>query len=160
MSEGGREGGREGRGGEGRGEEGGREGFTLLCIVDIQGFKLLTSHVTAECLQLILAVLKPKQQVSEVMEKEDKEEADEADSSDGSESEAGGEDASDSEGSDDEEGEGSDEEQEVGVVDPAFAESVRRALGAAAAVASDQEVGVSRPLAPAPPPSHDTPFPY
>lgn len=96
-------------------------------------FRLLTNHVTSECLQLILAVLKPKQPVEDVME-EGKEE-DEDVMEEGKEEDEDTEDDDDSDSGEGSEGEG-------GGVDPAFAEEVRRALGAAAAVGSDGEVGV------------------
>lgn len=87
--------------------------------------------MTHECLQLIVTVLKPKQEVEEVMEEDRKEgEEEEEEGSEGGDSSSGG-------SSDDKEGE------EPGGVDPAFAEEVRRALGAAAATGSDGEVGVS-----------------
>lgn len=118
-----------------------------------QAFKLLSGHVTLECLELILAVLRPKQGLGEVMEaeqedeqeaqKEEEEEEEEGDSEEEAEDEEKGkdettdseEDAEDSSSSSD--GDGG---QEVGGVDPEFAESVRQALGAAAAMGSDEEV--------------------
>ena len=110
-------------------------------------FKLLTNHVTSECLQLILAVLKPKQAVEDVME-EGKEEDDtdtECDDGDGDgdDDDVGDDGGSDSDGDDGDDGDdGGESEEEGGGVDPAFAEEVRRALGAAAAVGSDEEVGI------------------
>ena len=132
----------------------------------MQAFRCLTGHVTLACLELILAVLKPKQPVEDVMEEGEDEAKEE---SDNSEVEEGKEDSSDEgekeesedemeadkeedsseedeEDSADEGDEGSDSSADEGVeeigggVDPAFAEAVRQALGAAAAVDSDEEV--------------------
>ena len=68
---------------------------------------------------------------------EEEEEEGEGEGEEGEGEEEEGEGSEDSDGSDDEEEEG------PGGVDPAFAEDVRRALGAAAATGSDDEVGVS-----------------
>lgn len=80
-----------------------------------------------ECLQLILAVLKPKQAVEDLMEEGKEEDEESEEESKESESESSGS----------EEG-----EREGGGVDPAFAQEVRRALGVAAAVDSNEEVCV------------------
>lgn len=89
-----------------------------------QSFKMLTGCVTAESLQLILAVLEPRQSVEDTMEMEEgKEEEEDSDDDDGDSSTR----SSGSEG---------EEEAEV---DSGFADEVRRALGSAA-VDSDGEV--------------------
>ncbi len=91
-------------------------------------------------MKLVLDVLRPKQDLEEVME-EGEGGSEERDSA--SASEEGEESGVEGEGSEDEgEESSSGEEGEEGAegVDPAFAEEVRRALGAAAAVGSDGEV--------------------
>lgn len=109
--------------------------------------------MTSECLQLILAVLKPRQGIGEVLEDE-KEEDDSDELEEGKEEDSSSEveEGKEEEDSDEvEEGKeedhsdadsSDDDASEVGGVDPVFAESVRRALGAAAAVGSDEEVGL------------------
>lgn len=119
----------------------------------IQAFRCLTGHVTSACLELILAVLKPKQQVEDVMEEgEDKAEED-SEVEEGKEEDNGSDEGVKEETEDDmEEGkeedsseENSDSSGDEGVeigggMDPVFADAVRQALGAAAAVGSDEEV--------------------
>ncbi len=109
--------------------------MSLWGVVFPQSFKLLTGSVNSECLQLILAVLKPKQSVEDVMEEEEGEKEEEEEEE---EEEEDGENSSSS---------GEEEEEVVNGVDAAFSDEVRRALGSAAAVNSDGEVNHTHPCA-------------
>ncbi len=117
--------------------------FVIELVFLLQAFRLLSSFVTSESIQLILKVLKPKQPAGELLE--DGSEGEEEGGEEGGDNEEDGndeeeEDMKESDGEDDgEDTEGEGAEEEIGGVDKEFADEVRRALGAAA-VTSDGEV--------------------